>query len=197
MEKINFSANSVWAYSKVLTGNERVELARNDEYGIQIFIELENSRPLVSVYADDNLEEERLVLSKDDCDLTIQSFYEYYLSGQFAISAEAYSDISEEVSEDDYSKEIERRECELDDAVVDFMAQVMTDGMDEGMCIGTFDKLISETKEAFLSFLALKMGLAVYRPTIIESDGEEIYIDYPYEFIEMNKKNPIKKCNNP
>lgn len=193
MEKINFQASTVWAYARCLTGTERIELARNDLYGVQIFLELEGSKPLLSAYADDNLEEEHIVTSKDDCELTVQYYYEHYLSGQFAMDVD-YDDIPEEVTEDDYAEEIERRECELDDAVMEFISNVMTDGVNDEMSIEDFDELISETKEAFLSFLAIKMGLTIYRPTIVEmSNGEEVYIDYPYEFVDMNKSKQDKK----
>lgn len=186
MEKIKFMPESIWHYAKHVDKASNIEIAENDEFGILICMSIDKGIPTVSVYADSHLEEERTLKTQSECEDNIKEIYEYYLTGRFiTVSEDDFEDY--ETSEAAYLDEIERREDELDEGVLLFLAQVFPDGFPEEM-IEDFDADVEEIKEAFLSFLAFKKCWAIYRPTIVEDSktGDENFVDYPYELVDAN-----------
>ena len=167
------------------------EIARNNEYGIAIYLsENDEHKPRIIVEADDSEVYSENIINASDAERTCSKIYDEYLTDKVV---DILTDIAnaEEDSLLEQQDAIEEREMELDCAVSDFISSVL--GGDAYLDGENFDELIEDCKEHFLEYLARKHGLDIYRPMVLEDeDGEDFYEEYPYDCMEFDDEdNPI------
>lgn len=181
MSKVFLEAPDVWGYAsvnKLILQHTPKALATNDEYGITIELMVTDNLPTITVYADDELVDDVIPTNAADCNATVRRLYDDYLTEKCqGILCTYYSeDDIEDLSKTD---EIEARELDLIDAVVDALSAI---------CVDTPTKTIHEIApgvlEHLLRYLYKKLGISVYRPTFLDDGvGGEIYTEYPYEVL--------------
>jgi len=189
MTNILIQPEGAWDYfERFLKPDEMILIAERPEYGIQIFMSELNSRPLITVLEDDFVVYEEEVVSESDLIETINEVFDDFLTSRiFETLAEIDGDVPETKDEppmDDEAAyqqfEIDTREEELDDAVIEFLV-VAADYIN----VSTREnkKMIRDIKEAFLKYLYEKHNLEIYRPMFLIDDktGEEFFEEYPYE----------------
>lgn len=133
---------------------------------------------LITVYVDDQEEEVRQVSSGKECQEEIDNLCDFYLSGMFAFGEDA-----EAFDEDIYMDSVvEDRENDLDDALMTFLETTLSeDDFTKLIKDKSFDSIFEEIKDDFLIYLALKRGFKIYRPTILDKDNGEQYLElFPY-----------------
>lgn len=168
MKNVILEPSEVWDYFE-----QNVEklhssyhlIASNNEYGAEIYITV-NSYGEAQIIAelDGDRMETTTVFNAEECEKVCRSVYDDYLTP---------SAVSSAVEEESL---IEAREQELDDAVYNFLMDVLDEYQDD------MDELVETAKEHFLEFMAREMKLPVYRPMhLVDEDGEEFFSEYPYE----------------
>ena len=178
MRDIALEPAKVWDYYQRNAGklqSSMHEIASNDEFGVKIYITASSyGDAQVIVEMDDDREEITTVCSAEECERVCKSVYADYLTSAVVSSAGQAEDEIDRANEEDFL--IEAREQELDDAVYNFLMDVLDEYQDD------IDELVEMAKEHFLEFMAREMKLPVYRPMhLVDEDGEEFFSEYPYE----------------
>lgn len=194
MEEIFNTPEEIWGYLEEhredLLGQMYL-IAQNENYGIQIWLTIEDGNPYVIVEADDDEIYREDIFDAKDAEETISRVYEDYLSMKAIDSMGLMDDVYDEDDPTAEELEISMREEELDDAVSIFISEV-TDGNSSYM----ETEVVDDLKEHFLEYMARKWDMRIYRPMFLEDcdDGKEYYSEYPYEEIEYeDKDNPLYK----
>lgn len=195
-QHILVEASDVWGLfqkeKEELSGHER-KIADNPEFGAVVCLSEEQGKPNIIAYLDDEEVYEELCVSESDCKMTVQKFYDEYLTEK------VLNRYFGEEEEEDYTHleeqtEIDERESELDDAVLYFLEIAMDMS---GYTLDDFtdeaDEIYEDVKDHFLEYLARKWGLPIRRPMYLEDeDGEEFFEEYPYDCMEFDDEdNPI------
>lgn len=187
---IRVSPTQVWDYATHLKEfNKSYIIAYNKQYGVEISVsKVSNNQIEVCVEVDNQIEDYLDVVNKNVCEKRVQKIYDTYLNGNFAFDifeGEAFPDTPEE---DMYADEIERRENELEDSLRDFLSVVIEADYDL-----ISEEVLEDIKDDILSYLAMKRKFEIYRPTIIEENGTEICVDYPYDIVSSDEKKDESK----
>lgn len=173
------------------------EIAENPEFDVTIFL-TETDRgtqmlPNIVVYMDGGQLYEEAAVNEGDCIQTVRKIYFEYLTEDRIINnvIKSSEEHAEEEDEDDIQDDIDMREEELDNAVFNFMTNILDSPLE---CITEdADEIYEDFKEHALEYLARKWDLKIYRPMILEDDdGEEFLEEYPYEVMEYDDPdNPL------
>lgn len=188
MVNILVQPENVWAYfEKVLKPDGMDLIAECGEYGTSVYISELNNRPLITVLSDDYPVYEEEVTDEKDCFGIVSQIYDDFLtSNAVEIIDEIMQDDGGFMPTPDYEKmdfdlEIEVREEELDEAVIEFLS-VTCDFID--INTNEVKEMIKDVKEHFLEYLYKKHGLEPRRPMwLVDEKGEEFFEEYPYDCI--------------
>ena len=203
-----FDSRSVWEYYNEFESSIRetpVLLAKNDEYGVKIYLSSDGEHPQFIVLADDELTFQDFALNSEDCERTLDEIYNEYLDIDFvqkAVMSEINSrtesyDEDEEPDDDndcvdetletseDISKVIKMRESSLYTAALDFVIEAM-DG-DEALEQPDFWTKLQDCLEKMIKCV-VDSGFDVYRPMFVkdEETGEISFEEYPYEKYDIS-----------
>lgn len=195
-----FSASSVWDYAFMVPPNTEVCIARNSDFGVEIMFSRssKDSKSIcITVYVDDQEEEMREVSSSKECQEEVDNLCDFYLTGMFALG----DDSASEAAYDDISMDciVEERENELDDALMAFLESTLSeDDFTKFIEDNLFDDTFEEIKDDFLIYLAFKRGFKIYRPTVLNRDNGEEYLElFPYSEMESKDFEPPSNVVNP
>lgn len=205
---VMFDSRSVWEYYIEFESSIRetpVLLAKNDEYGVKIYLSSDGEHPQFIVLADDELAFQDFALNPEDCENTLDEIYNEYLDIDFvqkAVMSEINSrteshDEDEEPDDDndcvdetletseDISKVIKMRESALYTAALDFVIEAM-DG-DEALEQPDFWTKLQDCLEKMIKCV-VDSGFDVYRPMFVkdEETGEISFEEYPYEKYDIS-----------
>lgn len=176
-------------------------IAQNTSYAVEIYLTGEDrgitSFPNIVVMIDDDEVYSEVAVSKRDCEQTVVSIYDEYLSGSNVVNRIIEMERAEsgkhevDVEEMEQQMEIEGREEELDSAIWQFFHDVLGGPLDD--LVDSANEIYEDCKDHFLEYMARKWDLTIFRPMILEDeDGEEFYEEYPYECMEFDDEdNPI------
>lgn len=181
MSKIYVEAPDVWGYAsvnKLILEHIPKALATNEEYGITIELMVSDNLPAITVYVDDELVDDVVPVNAADCNASVHRLYEDYLTDKCQGILCTYYGESEEGEDITREDEIDSRELDLLDAIIDALSAI---------CVDTPTKTITDIAptvlEHLLRYLYKKHGISVYRPTFLEDDSGEFYTEYPYEIL--------------
>lgn len=161
------------------------DLAYNDDAGTEVSVDFDGVKPMLVVCED----EEQIMsvpVSKADCEETAQSLYDDFISdkvfaryiGHDSDDPMVMDDPPDDISPED--EEIDEREMELTDAVLELLTVVLGDELDDF----DIDSIIEDTKDKVCEFLAEEYGADIRRPMWLENEeGEERYVEYPYDLL--------------
>ena len=194
MEKIVLSPSQVWSYiqnNREELKKEMVEIASNDEYGVVVYVTIDDCIPTVVVQADDIEVYSEGIVSPTDCESTVTKIYDDYLTGRIT---EIIASMEEEgLDNADLDREImiEDREAELDDAFYALLATVCDS--DDYVELSFDDEMMDDIKEHVLEYIHRKWGVDIRRPMFLEDeDGDEFFEEYPYFHMEFDDEdNPL------
>lgn len=178
MRDIILEPSEVWGYFQRNAGKLQSSyhlIASNDEYGAEIYISADSyGEAQIIAELDGDRMETTVVSNAEECEKVCRSVYDDYLTPSAVSTATQAEDEIDRANEEEFL--IEAREQELDDAVYNFLMDVLDEYQDD------MDELVETAKEHFLEFMARKMKLPVYRPMhLVDEDGEEFFSEYPYE----------------
>ena len=201
MVEISVQSSGVWDYfqkNRQKLKTHMHQIARELDYGIEIFVTEESGCPSIVVTADDSQIYEEVVVDEKDCEETVAKVYNRYLTHNSILSTMIGDEDEEyeegQMSELEIQETIEDRELELDDAVYAFLASAVGSYYDTDIANKNIDDIVDDLKEHFLEYIARKHNLPVYRPMFLEfEDGVEELCEYPYENMEFEDDNPIYK----
>ena len=132
---ITVEAADVWGYFQKLRPSPGImrQLAENPAYGVEIYLTTDATHegqflPKILVYLDDDLIHSEICISDADCEHTVASAYERYLSDE--VLSLYLDSMEEEYEAMNCDREIEYREADLDAAVYDFLTAVFEDSVD-------------------------------------------------------------------
>lgn len=197
MQEIIIEPHKLWDYiqeqdSSGQLDNIMYEIAKNNEYGISIYVSKNKAdRYYISVEADDCEIHEEDIHNREDTERICRKIYDNFLTDRVI-------EIITDMTNDDWSAlrqmdAIDIREEELNNCVTAFIMDVL--GSDTYFDGTDFDDIVEDCKEHFLEYMARKHKFSIYRPMILEDeDGEDFFEEYPYECIEFeDEDNPIYK----
>lgn len=178
MRDIILEPSEVWGYFQRNAGKLQSSyhlIASNDEYGAEIYISADSyGEAQIIAELDGDRMETTVVSNAEECEKVCRSVYDDYLTPSAVSTATQAEDEIDRANEEEFL--IEAREQELDDAVYNFLMDVLDEYQDD------MDELVETAKEHFLEFMAREMKLPVYRPMhLVDEDGEEFFSEYPYE----------------
>lgn len=131
---------------------------------ITIYLSISHTVPIISVYSGGNEAMAEAVFSEADAKQTTEKIY-----------AEAIID-DDQI---DIEEAIQTREEELDLVVEDLLLVVFDEG--DALSID-----LEEAKEKILTFLSNEYPESlIYRPMLVDDDGEEVYSEFPYSEYEI------------
>jgi len=198
--QIHYQPDDIWGIFQSEKDKLRTtmkEIAENPEYDITIFL-TETDRgdqmlPNIVVYMDGSQLYEEAAINESDCSQTVGKIYYEYLVVERVVNnvIASSSEEEDESDEDDVQDDIDMREAELDDAVFNFLTNILDSPLE---CITEeSDEIYEDFKEHALEYLARKWDLKIYRPMILEDEsGEEFLEEYPYEVMEYDDPdNPL------
>lgn len=196
---ITVEAADVWGYFQKLRPSPGImrQLAENPAYGVEIYLTTDATHegqflPKILVYLDDDLIHSEICISDADCEHTVASAYERYLSDE--VLSLYLDSMEEEYEAMNCDREIEYREADLDAAVYDFLTAVFEDSVDSVFPdMEEADEICADFKEHALEYLARKHELEIRRPMYMEDDDGNIsYEEYPYSCMAYDDEdNPI------
>ena len=194
MSNIMIESHDLWDYyqeHKDELSASMHEVANHFDYGIKIYITGDESKPQIVVEADDEEVYREDIASEWDCRNTAERIYNDYLTAKAMEMLGLEEKDIEDSEEDDINEQIEEREIELDDAVYQFLTDVL--GGAPYIVGDDLDEMLDDLKEHFLEYMARKWGLDIYRPMILEDeDGEDFFEEYPYEcMVFEDEDNPV------
>lgn len=199
-QHIIVQASEVWDLfqrKREFLETNQMKIAENNEFGVEIFLEESRGKPNIIAYLDDDEIYSELCMSESDCEITVQMFYDEYLTEK--IINKYFGEQEDGCAYDglthfEKQSEIDSREAELDMAVEDFLS-VALDGFVLDDVVDISGVICEDVKEHFLEYLARKWRLHIRRPMYLEDDGgEEFFEEYPYECMEFDDEdNPIYK----
>jgi len=202
---ITVPADEVWRYYQTNVAGWKAsihEIAREDDYGIRIYVTESRGKASILVTVDDVEFFEEDVVSEYDCTTTVNEVYEKFLTDEvISLLLDAKDEEDDYLNYANYEREelegiIEDREEMLNDAVFGFLAVACDDYIDDGMYNPVeFDAVCEDIKEHMLEYISRKHGLPVRRPMFLEDEnGEEFFEEYPYDCIVFDDAdNPIYK----
>lgn len=131
---------------------------------VTVYLSVSHGVPIISVYSGGNEAMAEAIFSEADAKRTAERIY-----------AEAIID-DEPVDVDEV---IQAREEELDLAIEDLLLVVFDEG--DALAID-----LEEAKEKILTFLSNEYPeILIYRPMLVDDDGEEVYSEFPYSEYEI------------
>ena len=204
-EKVYLVPEKVWdyffAHRAELQAKSLVMIAECKDFGVEVYLTEEESRPMIVVYMDDSEVYAEKMFGYKGCVDTTKKVYDKYIYGNAVLceATEQKEDAEKKYllpgsSEGDaWEVEIAEREDELTDAFVDLIYRIS--GEDINWCSLDFDEMCDDIKEHVLEYMARKHGIQIYRPMFLVDDkGEEFLSEYPYEcMIFEDENNPIYK----
>lgn len=159
-----------WEKHKERLAKEMVLIAEYDD--VAIYLSAENTIPYIYACKGDDIVQKEGMVNKMDATDTAYTFYSKYLIKKDE------SDSADSVRDADFQA-VEDRENELYAAFCDFLVVAM-DCSDEEIYESPPDEL-NEALDDVLLLLSEKHGFFIYRPTILEDEnGEEYLEEYPY-----------------
>lgn len=198
-EVIVIAAADVWNFfqrEKQVLQNGMKVIAQNPVCNVVIYLTGEDRGvvvyPNIVVYLDDDEIYSEVAVSQRDCEQTVSSIYDEYLSeGRMVNLVIEREEERQSIEEMEQHMEIEDREEELDSAVWQFFHDVFGGPLDD--LVENAEEIYDDCKDHFLEYMARKWGLEIFRPMILEDEsGEEFYEEYPYECMEFeDEDNPI------
>lgn len=162
------------------------QIASNPAYGIEICLTEASGFPNIVVTADDVQVYQETVFDTQNCKAVVTKIYNDFLTSKVL---DILSDEPYDLSAFEFQDSIYEREEELDAAIYDFVAAVVSKNWLEER----FEAICDDLKEHFLEYMARKHGARIYRPMILEyEDGTEAMSEYPYEeMIFDDPDNPL------
>lgn len=198
---IHCEANAVWDFfqkEKESLRTKMKEIAENPEFDVVIYITEEDRGtmmfPNFVVLMDGSVLYEEAAVNENDCEQTCKKIYFDYLTEERLVNkvieadmGASGGDVLDDEDEEDQETEIEERESDLDDAVTNFLAEIMCDPLSSIVGKTEADEICEDFKEHALEYLARKWELSIYRPMILEDeDGEEFFEEFPYDVMEYD-----------
>lgn len=179
--KIIVNATAVWDYCidhEEELRNSFALIASNLEYGIEIFLTLEEDTPYITVCADDNEVYSEEVFTPSDCDSTVTEIYDRFLT-------DCVVDFFAELDDGGVNEKLDmiaERELDLDEAVLAMFTTFAENFVD---LVQDADKVVEDMKDYIAEYLYNEHGLSIYRPMFLEDeDGNEEFTEFPYPELE-------------
>lgn len=185
-------------YCDIKDANEMLELARNDAYGVVIYIGQTYNAPEFIVEIDEEpVYSENYCDCEDDIEVAVwcremaMKLYDTCLSAYVLDLLDG--DISlEDEEERNIDTEIEDREFELDDTFDTVLYMALRDS-GVSLSLDDEEKIKDDLKEKCLEYLARKYKIPIWRPMyLVGEDGEEFIEEYPYEHMIFDEKDVNK-----
>lgn len=188
MIKVYVKADELWEYFQ--KHKKRFENAMDNV--AEVFDDSDN--PLVRIYltedkgypsmtieqVHDNDEEEILArecaISAKDCTAVYQNLLEKL--EEYAKEIESETKLTSGVDETDFEI-VDEREAELKEALAVFLNTLM--GLDDCEEIVYDDEELSSILDGIEAMMYQEFGYVIYRPQIIECDGQMKLVEFPYE----------------
>jgi len=188
---IHYEPTEIWDIfqcDKEKLRNTMKEIAENPDFDVTIFL-TETDRgtqmfPNIVVYMEGDQLYEEAAVNEGDCIQTVRKIYfEYLTEDRIINNVIASSDKNADDTDHDIQDDIDKREDELDDAVFNFLTNILEEA----------DEIYDDFKEHALEYLARKWDLKIFRPMILEDEnGEEFLEEYPYDVMEYDDPdNPL------
>lgn len=199
-EEILVKADEVWDYfqqNKLRLANKMHCIAKNEEYGIEIFLTEDAGFPAIYIENDSITIYENTIYNESKCNEVMKEIYDDYLTDR-VVSLLANSsndnDVYIETEEELNEMEIAAREEEISEAV-QYCLDVILGGKGIIDYFDEIDEICEDVKDLLCEYLYCKWGIEPYRPMYVEfEDGTESFEEYPYEFLELeNEDNPLFK----
>lgn len=191
MKQVIFEPTVVWQYheaNKKVLENNVLLIAKNEEYGVEIFLSSDGTHPQFNVIADDTLQYSDFAMNEEDCINTLNEIFDDYLTEnivQNLINKEIDESCEHptDTDDDDGSEIIElikAREAVLVSTLLDFVIESMDS--DTKISEPDFWDKLQDCLEHFLKYLSEK-GFDVYRPMLIKDEATKkvSLVEYPYK----------------
>lgn len=199
---IHFDAADVWALfqkEKEQLRSHMKSIAENPMLDVVIYLTEEErgdlELPNIVVYYEDNELYEEAAVNEYDCTQTVRKIYTEYLNEERLINKIIECDktpVDDDPNDTANETEIEQREEVLDNAVYEFLLEVMVDPLEDIVGDDEAAVIYEDFKEHALEYLYRKWDLDVYRPMILEDDQGEFFEEYPYSSMVFDDPdNPV------
>lgn len=181
---------SIWDYfqSHKETLTEKLYLVASDnDCGTVVYLTNTYGFPEIQVFSGDVRVDRESIISEDECEETVAQIYSRFLCDEEDEEFNPYDDFDEEDA-------MFVRESELQDAMVDFLASILSEE-EIGDIEEDFGEICEDVLEHILEYMARKHNVRIYRPMYLEyEDGTEEISPYPYQDMEFeDEDNPIYK----
>lgn len=199
MTEIIIEACDVWDYAHehmdVLMEKRHI-IARNDDFGVEVIISVEDDgAPYLAVEVDDEEEFGKILTDRVQANLVARQIYDEYLTSKvyetLGLSGEENTDNADDDDMLLEEIEIEEREDELDTIVENFVEQVMSGDITTIKEVD--EEVLKDLKEHFLEYMARKHKIEIFRPMYLyDKSGEKHFTEYPYEnMVFEDEGNPV------
>lgn len=184
-----YKPDEVWEYfidnceDMVIQGEEHM-IAESDEYKIYLCSSDDCTTGIIHVY--DTPDEDMVaedIFGETECEAIITKSYK-----EFGVYKDGVKSLFEE-----HKDEIIDSEDNLTDAVTYFIHEAVSATVPTCRLstmkndLGITDEEIEETKNHFLEYLYVKLGIDLYRPMIVQFDDGEKFFEHPYSHLELDE----------
>lgn len=159
--------------------HEMCPVAEGNDGEVCIYITERDGCPAFIVENCDDVIDEDMAISKDDCEATARELYSLHIG---------YDEV-DMLEENDIEKEIiKEREDEITVLFQNLLFDLLVDTANEDI----INDIVEDVKEHTLEYIARKHGLPIYRPMYLEDeDGTDFFSEYPYMEMIFEDFNPI------
>lgn len=190
MKVINFEPEAAWRYHNInrdLLKNNSLLIAKNEEYGVEIYMGTDEIYPQFMVFVDGDCQFNDFAISLEDCIVTLNEIFDDYLTEKFIqdVVSEQIDESCEhptntEVDEEDIVEIIKSREGALVASMLEFILEA-TDNDDQVSEPDFWDRL-QDCLEHTLKYLSEK-NFDIYRPMLIKDEETKkvSLIEFPYK----------------
>ena len=200
MEVIDVQASEIWEYfeeNKFRLKDHMHRIAKNDEYGVEIYLTNDDGNPSFLIAADGTEIYSVTAVDQKSCESLVKEIYDNYLTyklfEKLSEDKDSKDDEEEELTQEQLeAMEIEFREDDMNYAVKD-MLDVFLGGGGVADYFDNVDDICEELKDIICELLYCKYRIEPYRPSYVEyDDGTVKYEEYPYSEIELeHEDNPL------
>lgn len=188
MIKVYVKADELWEYfqkhkKRFENAMDNVAEAFDDSDNplVRIYLTEDKGYPSMTIeQVHDNDEEEILArecaISAKDCTAVYQNLLEKL--EEYAKEIESETKLTSGVDETDFEI-VNEREAELKEALAVFLNTLM--GLDDCEEIVYDDEELSSILDGIEAMMCQEFGYIIYRPQIIECDGQMKLVEFPYE----------------
>ena len=184
-----YKPDEVWEYfidncEDMVIQCEEHMIAESEEYKVYITSTEDCTTGIVRVYdtPDEDLVSEDL-FGEVECEEIIQNIYNEFITCKTKDTKSLFEEHKDEIldSEDNLTDAVT---CFIHEAVSATVPTCRLSTMKNDL--GITDEEIEETKNHFLEYLYIKLGIDLYRPMIVQFDDGEKFFEHPYSHLELD-----------